>query len=278
MPAWKRPLKRPPMREYSQAQSEIFQKQTRILSAVLPHAGERGKNDEERFRSFLVQCLPQRFSVGTGFVVCSNADVKDSAQTDIVIFDHFSNAPLYRELAAAVYAVESVYGVIEVKAVLTRKELGRAAIAIRRIRDLANHKHYLFQQWQLNEDKTALQQVWVEGPSVLSPRSYVVAYSKRGWRTIGDFADYIYRESKATGAFFHGVLVMDKEWFVFQHAKTGKTHYLQGHGLHNFLDKLFGDISMYPMKMANFSRYMRDEEMRKNWAASIERVNKGEPE
>src|SRR5687768_6400172 len=93
----------PPPKDYFAALQRIFEIQTDVLTAVLPHAGERGRTDEERFREFLRRSLPHRFSLGTGFLVCSNPSIPEGNQADIVIFHEFINSPLHRELAAFVY-------------------------------------------------------------------------------------------------------------------------------------------------------------------------------
>src|SRR4051812_48390915 len=100
---------------YFDALQRIFHLESEILTATLPHAGERGRNDEERARAFLARVLPRRFSVGTGFILCSDPASPPSRQNDIVIFDEVHNSPLHRELAAFVFPIESVYGIVEVK-------------------------------------------------------------------------------------------------------------------------------------------------------------------
>lgn len=105
----------PRVGDYYQAIQEIFAKQAEILTAVLPHFGERGRNDEERIRDLLGRVLPRSLSLGTGFVVSSSPSVPPSAQTDIVIYDELWNSPLHRELSAYVYPIETVYAAIEVK-------------------------------------------------------------------------------------------------------------------------------------------------------------------
>lgn len=85
---------------YYETLRDIFSLESRVLTGVLPHAGERGRNDEERFCAFLERVLPRRFSIGSGFIVCSVPSVPPSSQIDLVIFDEIYNAPLHRELAA----------------------------------------------------------------------------------------------------------------------------------------------------------------------------------
>jgi hypothetical protein len=101
--------------DYFRALQTILELQAQVLTKVLPHAGERGDNDDERFKAFLRRTLPHRYSIGTGFLVSSNVESKPSAQTDIIIFDEFTNSPLFRELSASVFPVEIVFATIEVK-------------------------------------------------------------------------------------------------------------------------------------------------------------------
>src|SRR5688572_12190990 len=72
---------------YFEALQRVFHLESQILTAVLPHKGERGRNDEERTRTFLAKVLPRRFSIGTGFILCSNLALEASGQTDVVIYD-----------------------------------------------------------------------------------------------------------------------------------------------------------------------------------------------
>src|SRR6186997_481007 len=79
---------------YFETLAEVFKLESRVLTAVLPHRGERGANDEERCRTFLTRVLPRKYSVGTGFIVSSLEGTKPSRQQDVVIFDGFLNSPL----------------------------------------------------------------------------------------------------------------------------------------------------------------------------------------
>src|SRR5262249_37005209 len=136
-------MKRPTIRSYYSALQEQFKLQSRVLTDVLPHAGERGRNDEERFREFLGRILPRKYSVGSGFVVCSDASVPPSSQTDVVLFDEFHNSPLHRELTAHIYPVEIVYGTVEVKGRLEKRDLPKIVDDITKIRALGKRRYYM---------------------------------------------------------------------------------------------------------------------------------------
>ena len=82
----------------------------------------------------------------------SNVNKKASRQTDIIVSDQFWDSPLYRELVAEVYPIETVYATIEVKGLLDkypkgRKEkksdLDRSLEHIATIRNLAEDKTYV---------------------------------------------------------------------------------------------------------------------------------------
>src|SRR5262245_23038359 len=78
-----RTVKTPTIKNYYSALQAQFRLQSSILTDVLPHSGERGRNNEERFREFLARVLPRKYSVGSGFVVCSESSVSVSSQTDV---------------------------------------------------------------------------------------------------------------------------------------------------------------------------------------------------
>ncbi|OOO02108.1 MAG: hypothetical protein USCGTAYLOR_01682 [Chromatiales bacterium USCg_Taylor] len=139
----KRRTGRPGTQAYYDALKHIFELESGVLTATLPHAGERGRNDEERFRAFLSKVLPRRFSIGTGFLVCSNPAVPPSRQVDTVIYDEIHNSPLHRELAAYVFPIEMIYGTVEVKGLLTPNDLVPALQSIAGIRHLATEKSYI---------------------------------------------------------------------------------------------------------------------------------------
>src|SRR6266566_743017 len=126
----KRSLETPGTQAYFDALTRVFALESGVLTATLPHPGERGRNDEERFRAFLAKVLPRRFSIGTGFLVCSDPDAPASRQMDTVIYDEIYNSPLHREPAAYVFPIEMVYGVVEVKGLLNSSGLVRSLRSI----------------------------------------------------------------------------------------------------------------------------------------------------
>ena len=92
---------------------------------------------------FLGRISPRKHSVGSGFVVCSEESVPVSSQTDVVLFDEFHNSPLHRELTAHIYPVEIVYGTVEVKGRLEKRDLGKIVQDIAKLRALGEHRYYI---------------------------------------------------------------------------------------------------------------------------------------
>jgi hypothetical protein len=78
----------------------------------IDHSFEKGRLNEQHLNLLLRGYLPRRFGIGTGLVGSSSTK---SHQSDIILYDNVNNAPLYESEAFAVYPIEMVYGVVEVK-------------------------------------------------------------------------------------------------------------------------------------------------------------------
>lgn len=253
----------PPPRDYFSALQRMFEVQTEVLTAVLPHAGERGRNDEERFKEFLRRTLPHRFSLATGFIVCSDPTVPPSSQTDIVIFDEFLNSPLHRELVAFVYPIEIVYGTVEVKSLLKSSDRAKCLTDIAKIRALAKAKRYVVYGSapvdKNNPSKRVLARV--ELPSDLAPRAYVVAYDTQAWSSLKSFvASWTRALSRNRDAHVHGVAVLSRDWFVYQVAHKPNEVKLKAfadHALARLVIQIVESVSGMEMRPASVQRYLQ---------------------
>lgn len=185
-------LQTPGVEAYYNTLQKLFQLQSEVLSEVLPHYDERGENDEERVRDFLQKVLPKKFSVGTGFIVCSAPSLPPSSQTDVVIYDEICNSPLHRELAAYVYPVEMVYGTVEVKAALRSSDLKKIFEDIQKIHAMTEHRWYVQYMSAPKDPARPNELVVVPGEfKVPKPpsRSFVFAFSQEGWSSVESLAD-----------------------------------------------------------------------------------------
>lgn len=250
----------PGVTEYYQTLQRMFRLQSEILTGVLPHPGERGRNDEERFREFLIRVLPKKFSVGTGFLVCSDVSARTSSQTDVVIFDEVQNSPLHRELAAFVYPVEIVYGTVEVKGTLEKKDLRKICQDIRKVRELGNHRWYVEYASRPKAPDRPEQLVVtpIEQHVNVPPRAFVFAYEKKGWRTLEDLVKSLEEVVRETPAHIHGLAILGKDWYVSQEAYADggvRFQASEGNALLKFVNGMIHSIASVPMKQMSIDRY-----------------------
>jgi hypothetical protein len=102
---------------------------------AIPHAGARGGEAEGLLKRFLLDHIPRRFDVGSGFII----DPRDSVsrQTDVIIYDAL-NCPAYRASpTAGIYPANNVAAVVEVKSNLTGQRLTDAFDNIESVKRLA---------------------------------------------------------------------------------------------------------------------------------------------
>jgi hypothetical protein len=253
-------MKTPTIKSYYAALQEQFKLQSRVLTDVLPHAGERGRNDEERFREFLGRILPRKYSVGSGFVVCSDTSVPPSSQTDVVLFDEFHNSPLHRELTAHIYPVEIVYGTVEVKGRLEKRDLAKVVEDITKMRALGKHRYYM--AYGSVQKPNAQPRTRVVGHAEVHtevpPRAFVFAYEQKGWSSLSEFVDSLREANRAASAHIHGMAVLDSDWYVSQEAfaeDPPKYIAAEGNALLNFMNGMIYSIGSVSMMQMSINRY-----------------------
>ena len=246
---------------YYTALQRILELQRGVLTGVLTHKGERGRNDEERLRYFLRQVLPQRFGLGTGFIVSGNPDAVASNQTDIIVSDQYTHSPIHRELAAEVYPIETVLATVEVKGSLSstkdektgKTDFGYTLESIAKVRKLAEDKQYVryvsVPKKNHPEDHRVISKRILR--STLPPRSFLFAYHTEEWKKMDTLGDYIERCLRDhLYAHVHGVVVLDKDWFFEQESFTGDERRVfrsKGDCLLKFVNALLHGIQSIPM-------------------------------
>jgi hypothetical protein len=124
-------------------------------SINIKHHGERGRIREERVLSFLIERLPNTYSIGTGHVVDSFGGI--SQQIDGVIFHAASTPILYTEsnedsYQPQLFFIEGVSSVISVKSELNKAELSNAFENIMSIKKLK--RRYMGNMDLIAGDKT----------------------------------------------------------------------------------------------------------------------------
>lgn len=110
------------MEDYFKVISNDLQNKANLIKEYFKiHSGENGRNKEDLLLEFLRSYLPKRYSLGTGFILDSSET--KSNQNDIIIYDSFWSSILFPDSVSQFFPIESVYGVIEVKSKLDKKEL-----------------------------------------------------------------------------------------------------------------------------------------------------------
>ena len=245
---------------YDALRSEYVLKAKR--TKALPHLGERGRNEEERIRKFLKRVLPHRFSIGTGFVISSNPVLGSSSQMDVVVYDQFHNAPLHRELSSNVYPVEMVYGVVEVKRLLEKRDLPKLLNDIQKIRALGEERWYVTYTSIPRGAANSGQSVTGQSEFRLSnpkPRSYLIAFGQKGWRDVSAFKRDLIAALEETPTHIHGVAILDADWYAtlkpFSPPRKGlKTE--TGNSLLRFVHNMRHSIASMPMYPVSVDRYL----------------------
>lgn len=206
---------------YYEALSSVFDLEARVLTAVLPHMGERGANDEERCREFLKRVLPQKYSIGTGFVVSATVGSQPSRQQDVVVYDGFLNSPLHAELSASVFPVEMVYATLEVKGRLDREELRKALESVGRTRSLSHQSRY--EELLPYETAPGRYKLREFTPIKRPPAGFIFAYDTT-YETLDGFKNAVQEViDEVKTAHLHGIVVLSQNWFAFQKPFTTPT-------------------------------------------------------
>lgn len=104
-------------------------------SGFVKHSGDKGENREEILRDFLSTHLPKRYGVIKGEIVTKEGLRSHSA--DIIIYDAL-DCPILYHGKTAVLPIEGVYGIIEVKSSLSKKEFVDAVQKIEKFKRLAS--------------------------------------------------------------------------------------------------------------------------------------------
>jgi hypothetical protein len=200
--------------------------------------------------------LPKKFSIGTGFIVTSTG--KKSSQIDIVLYDEQVNAPISLVGDIGIFPLECVYATIEVKSSLTSESLSQTARSIGKVRKFKHAKYYQTHFVQIDSEGNS-KFTWGELQGTLAPRSYIFAFDT-AYRSIGGLETAMKNASLKHGAFFHGVIVLNKDWFVYQRAtrKNAPKEFVHkpGRAICDFALKLSKDTIRYRMYPANMQRYL----------------------
>lgn len=103
----------------------------------LVHPGEFGAYRESVVKKFLINVLPERMGLESGFVVTSNGKI--SSQCDIVIYDKSVTPLIKNESGQRFFPIESVVAIGEIKSKLSISELKKALRKLAETKSLRDH-------------------------------------------------------------------------------------------------------------------------------------------
>lgn len=140
---------------------EMKLKSDRIRKGFYTHHPSAGGNREDLVKSFLLDHLPQKFTITSGLIFSSEGLF--SREADLIIADGFNNAPLFAKQSKQLWPVESVYAVVEVKTSLSNSTLRDSIEKCRKFKKLSRefydghpirNKDSLFTIWAYSAPKT----------------------------------------------------------------------------------------------------------------------------
>lgn len=133
-----------PIEQNQLFRNRLFELQNKLEQArcMIPnHNPSFGFVAEAILRVFLKSVLPQKVTIGQGFVEC---DGELSYQCDIILYDAINYAPLYSCGEIVIVPYESVFAVIEVKTSIDAKRFGETLFAFDRLSCLRVKNKFLF--------------------------------------------------------------------------------------------------------------------------------------
>src|SRR5437868_6516479 len=106
---------------YWQFRMEGVTARLRAAQQIVSHPGTRGTLAENLLREAIREFLPQRWAVGTGFVM--DEDGSRSNQVDLLIYDQLTMSPIYRDGDLVILSSGTAHVAVEVKSSLDKKEI-----------------------------------------------------------------------------------------------------------------------------------------------------------
>lgn len=117
--------------------NDLNRNSERIRQFFATHHLSAGENREELVSNLLKEHILPMAGISTGLVMSANGAF--SNQSDVVLFDPLSNAPLFPKNPIPIWLLEATFGVIEVKTQLSPTEIADAVAKCRRFKSLQKH-------------------------------------------------------------------------------------------------------------------------------------------
>ena len=111
-------LNLPKLAQLFEGEKIALKNEGRYFSTLSDHQGEKGRLNESHLKHFIRKHLPEKYGIGTGFIVSSRT-INDPGykhpQIDIIIYDRHFTPFIFRGENVVYIPAEGVYAVFEVK-------------------------------------------------------------------------------------------------------------------------------------------------------------------
>jgi hypothetical protein len=265
-----------------EAKKRLLFQEAETYSNLTDHKPEKGRLNESHLAKCIREYLPTKMGIGTGFI--ESCGGHQSRQQDIIIYDAFNNVPLYSSDSWAVYPIEMVYATIEVKTTLTKSELTdifkkcgsyvfqenndetRREINTKSIPQMViqDKKWYLLKA-NLHVGQTDQQipftlGAYIPKPEIVPPRFYIFAY-KTSYKKLDSLREDLKKLSVKYDLHFHGICILEKDWFIAEQAKRDSTEpyrdiFLEKNGFKAFLNQLHLNCEILDLGLVDRSKYI----------------------
>ena len=234
------------LKDYLKLQKKQLQIEIEAIRLLMQHSASKGAEAEKVLSELLRKYLPQKYSIGSGFVA---QDEKLSPQIDIIIYDNILNVPIYKGDISGVFRSGSVYGCIEVTiGKLTRKKLETDIIKLSKLRKMCNKnipfKKIFPQKHPSGRGYVVAQERFKAGPP---PRTYICALSGTTYKTAENLATDVKKITQKYDSHMHGVFVIggdglktqEKEWLIWTKAFSNyETDYTEVDSFYTLLERM----------------------------------------
>ena len=238
--------------DYHKTTTEELLALTNKVRNLITHWGEDGRYKEAVLKNVIRRFLPEKFSIGTGFVIkqtYNRGEHLSSGQIDLLIYDDASPV-LFKEGDFVILTPDAVKGIIEVKANLQNQGISQV------LRQANENGQFIF------SGKDNKKQKFFNG--VFSFEGYNNDFDKNVFAT-----SYLQSNEGFTDTYFDKYKVnhvsLNKDWFI----KFWKDDQ-NPHSLYNIQDLSF------PFFISNLTDYLSNKSVKKNnfiWYAKDKELN-----
>lgn len=116
------------------AAQEVLRKRLELSKVSISHGGVKGAVNEQHFIATLREYLPSRYQVSSAIVLDSDGNSSD--QIDVVIFDQQYTPTMLDQRNHRFIPAEAVYAALEVKPIISKRNLNYAADKAASVRKL----------------------------------------------------------------------------------------------------------------------------------------------